>query len=77
MPTQSLQVGVPTAIAQNVVFALPARQCFLESSADLQVSVDFAFATNRAVLATVGGFTGSGFVRCTGVGGATVIAKPT
>lgn len=75
MPTQLIQVSTPTVLTQNVAYALPSRQCFLEASADVTVSTDVAFGTSRTVTATTGGFVGSGFVKSAGVG-TIVIAKP-
>lgn len=43
--TQLLQLGIPTTIKQNVVYALPALRCFLsctESSPTLKVANDVA-----------------------------------
>lgn len=76
MATQLIQVGVPTVITQNVVYALPARQCFVEVSVDCQVSTDFAFTTSRALTLAAGGLTGAGYIRCT-TASPTVICKPT
>ena len=42
MPTFSIPLGAPTAILQNVIYALPARGSMLQSSVALELSMDVA-----------------------------------
>lgn len=74
MPTQSIQVGVATPITQNVVYALPARKCFLQALAAVEVSID---NSTWAALAnsTTGAPTSAIYVRCT-TGNTTIVCKP-
>ena len=76
MPTQSLQVGVPTVITQNVVYAMPARACVVHSSAALEISYDGSTFVAMAVSATNSSpIVAAPFVRCT-TASPTVTAKP-
>lgn len=74
MPVQSIQVGVPTVITQNVVYALPASKCFIQALAAVEVSID---NSTWAVLAssTTGAASGAVYVRCT-TGNTTIVCKP-
>jgi hypothetical protein len=40
MPTQLIPVGPAVTLTQNVVYALPARQCALTSSAAVETSMN-------------------------------------
>ena len=64
--TQALQLGLSTTILQNIVYALPARACFVQSSAAVEVSniIDTGFValTNAN---TVGAETAATWLRCT------------
>lgn len=73
MPTPQIQIGVATDILQNVVYALPARKCFVQGNAALEVAVKPDFVVPIAVT-TAGLSTSAAFVRCT-VSAATIIAK--
>lgn len=73
---QQLQVGVPTTVAQNVVFAMPARACVVHSSLALEISYDGTNFVAMAVSATNSSpIVAAPFVRCT-TGNAVVTAKP-
>jgi len=65
--TQALTPGVPTSIAQNVVWALPPNACFVYSSAAIEQSNEVGGSFTAATGAnTTGVFLAGGFVRCTG-----------
>lgn len=75
MPTYSIPLGVPTIIAQNVVYATPARACYMSFSAAIEGSLD------GTTWAAQPGSPGPGssivvvpFIRCT-TGPATVVCK--
>lgn len=78
MPVQLVQTGVPTFIAQNVAFALPARSCVVSAGPNpVQVSVNNSDWSADVATSTTGGFLTAGvFVRCTNAAGTTVVAKP-
>jgi len=66
MPTQSIQVGVPTTITQNVVYATPARACVVTSSAALEISMDGSTFVAMSVSATnAAPLVAAPFIRCT------------
>lgn len=71
---QSIQVGVATIITQNVVYAMPARKCFVQALAAVEVSID---NSTWAVLAasTTGAASAAVYVRCT-TGNTTIVCKP-
>jgi hypothetical protein len=67
--TQLLSLGYVQAITQNVIYALPARQCQLftdGTSPTIVQSTDVGFTANVAVVLTNGQMelTG-GFIKCT------------
>lgn len=64
MPTFILSQGGPYAMAQNVVFALPARPARIHSTQVLEISPDNSAWTPLAA-ATTGTDVASGFVRNT------------
>lgn len=66
MSTPLIQVGVPTTLAQNVVYATPARGCYIFSQAALEVSYDGNTFVTMAVSATNSSpLVAAPFVRCT------------
>jgi len=71
MPTYSIPLGVPTQIAQNVVYALPARAHVLlaEPACEVAQTITGPWAAPPAI-----NFQGAAFIRCT-TGAATVTAK--
>lgn len=75
MPTYSIPLGVPTAIAQNVVYALPARRVRFMSAAVCEYSLLEAgpFTAINPPAGTVGADGVGGFIRCT-TGATTVTA---
>lgn len=76
MPTQSIQVGVPTTITQNVVYAMPARACVVTSSVALEISMDGSTFVAMAVSATnAAPIVAAPFVRCT-TANAVVVCRP-
>lgn len=76
MPTQSIQVGVPTTITEDVVYALPARACHIYSSVALEISYDGTNFVAMAVSATNSApIVAAPFVRCT-TAAAVVTCKP-
>lgn len=75
MPQYSIPAGVPTIIAQNAVYALPSRACYITYTAALEGSMDGT--TWVAVPGTPGPGSqviSTAFVRCPG-GAATVCCK--
>jgi hypothetical protein len=64
--TLTIPTGVPTAILQNVVYALPAKACIIFSIAAIEISnlVGASFVA-EAASATTGLQVSGGFVRCT------------
>jgi hypothetical protein len=64
MPIPQLSVGVPTSIAQNVVYALPTVLCFLSSSVAIEGSLDGTTWTALTGANTTGVYAGVAFVRC-------------
>jgi hypothetical protein len=65
MPTETIGVGPPTTLTQNVVYALPARAGRIHSLAAIEISVDGIDIWDALVGAeTVGADVASGFVRC-------------
>lgn len=80
MATELISLGTLVTMAQNTVFALPARKVrlFTNSAAPaLQQSNDITFATNVAVTLTDGmAELAGGFLRATAVGGALVRIVP-
>lgn len=73
--TQALQLGLPTAILQNIVYALPARACFVQCTAAVEVSniIDSGFSTLTNAN-TIGAETAATWIRCT-TGNATITVK--
>lgn len=78
MPTQLIQLGVPTVLTQNVIYALPARKCFVSANAAIDMSIEISFTTSvvvtgpNAILGVSAG--ANAFIRSSGVG-TIVIAK--
>jgi hypothetical protein len=70
MPIQSLSIGPPTIITQNVIYALPAKQCQVITTLACETSPDQSTWTAF----TSGGITSAGFIRCT-TGSPTVTCK--
>jgi hypothetical protein len=64
MATQSIPVGRPVTLTQNVSYALPARLCFVTSSAALEFSNDESTWTALTGANTTGVNSGARFVRC-------------
>jgi len=76
--TPMIDVGFPTVMTQNTVFALPSSRCILfttDTAATVQQSNDPAFAANVPVAFTNGQQEVAGpFIRCTS-GNITVTVK--
>ena len=71
MPTYSVPAGVPTILAQNQVYALPARACYLFAEPACEVGQTI---TGPWTAPVAGQPTAASFIRCT-TGAATVTAK--
>jgi len=74
MPITLLSIGIPQAIVQNQVYALPAKKCLLMTdvaAATIQHSTTEAFTSNVAVNISTGTYgpgqaeIAGGFIRCT------------
>lgn len=78
MATPLLLSGIPTLMAQNLVFALPARRClfFTDAAAPtIQQSTDVGFTNNIVLTLSSGAAEVAGaFIRCT-TGNITVLVK--
>lgn len=79
MPLQYLSPGLPTTLAQNVVYALPPVQCSLFTDAvtpTIQQSLSSTFAGTPVALTLVNGQVDvvGGYIRCTS-GAISVILK--
>jgi hypothetical protein len=70
----SLTLGIPVTIAQNVVYGLPGRLVHVTSTVAIDVSADNTTFVPLTGANTVGVFTSGGFVRCT-TGPAVVVCK--
>lgn len=73
--TYTISAGVPTAIAQNVVWALPPRKVTVLATAAVEHSADNSNWTALTAANTVSAPTAAGWLRCTTTGGATVVVK--
>jgi hypothetical protein len=78
-PVQTLQIGVPITLVEDVIYALPVRGSILfvdPEDAPLEVASDYAFTNAVAVTPTAEGYlvTAAPFIRATDAG-ATIIAK--
>lgn len=80
MATAVIQFGVPTALTQNTIYALPANRALLFTDATtptVQQSYDVAFTANAALtLASGQAEVAGGFIRCTS-GNINVVLKET
>jgi hypothetical protein len=76
MPTESVSIGYPITLTQNIVYALPPVKCNLYASAGtFEQSNTLDFTVNTPVTLIEGQFPVSGgFIRST-AGDATVILK--
>jgi hypothetical protein len=75
MATPLIQLGVQTVMAQNVVFALPARNTVILATTAIQFSVDGSTFTADVTASTTGTPAAGAFVRCTNAAGSIVVAK--
>lgn len=79
MPTNYIQMNVPFVMAQNVIYALPARRCLLftdGTAPTIQQSTDVAFTASAALtLASGQAEVAGGFIRCTNLATCNVILK--
>jgi hypothetical protein len=73
MPTPLIQVGVVTAILQNVVYALPGRAHLISSVADVEGSVDNS-TWDAIASGTLPVLSSYAFVRCT-TGNTSIVCK--
>lgn len=74
MPTELLTIGPPTAILQNVAYALPARTVRVHALAAVEISVDNSAWDTLTGAETVGAEAASAFIRCT-TANTTVVLK--
>jgi hypothetical protein len=74
MPAMHIPLGELTFIPQNVVYSLPWRLCYLQSSAAIQASVDGVTWSNLNGAELAGSICGASFIRCTGAAGAQIKA---
>jgi hypothetical protein len=64
--TASVQLGVPTTIAQTTAVALPTRLCSITATTAIQFSADGTIWTADIAASTTGtSCAGAAFVRCT------------
>ena len=70
----SILVGNPATLTQNIVYALPTRAVYIHSDTALQVSNVSAFTTSQAITANTPTIVSGLFVRCT-TANAIVVAK--
>lgn len=73
--TQLIEVGIVTSIAQNTIFALPARKCFIMAQAAVEISLDGSTFVTATGSNTTGVATVAPFVRCT-TGATIIVADP-
>ena len=76
---QTLQIGVPFTLEEDVIYALPVRGSHLfvdPEDAALEIASDYAFTNAVAITPTAEGYviTAAPFIRSTDAG-ATIIAK--
>jgi uncharacterized membrane protein YfbV (UPF0208 family) len=76
MPTQSIQVGVPTVITQNIAYAMPARSCYVNALAAIEVSVDGSAWVAQTAVTNSSPVITQPFVRCT-TASTTIVCRPT
>ena len=65
MPTETVALGPPTTLIQNVAYALPPRAGRIHALAAIEISVDGSAWDTLTGSETVGADVASGFVRCT------------
>jgi len=65
MPTETVTIGPPISLVQNVVYALPPRAGRIHALAAIEISVDGVAWDALTGAETVGADIASGFVRCT------------
>lgn len=66
MPTELLPIGIPTALAQTTVYALPTKAVTVLTTANLNIANNTAMSNSFVVVATLGPTKVSGgFVQCT------------
>jgi hypothetical protein len=75
MPIYYIPFNTPTVIAQNVVFALPARACRVMASAAIEIGQTDAGPFAALAGYATGAEVAAGFIRCPG-GSATITCKP-
>ena len=64
MPTELISLGPPTAMLQNVTYALPARLCHITSSVAVEVSSNATVWSALTGANTTGVLTSGSFLRC-------------
>jgi hypothetical protein len=74
MPTELISIGPPTAMLQNVTYALPARLVHITSSVAIDVSSNGTAWSALTGANTTGVLTSGSFIRCT-TGSASVTCK--
>lgn len=62
---ETLTIGPVHNLAQNTVYALPARAVYVMSTTALQISNDSAFGSSQAVAANTPTVAVGAYVRCT------------
>jgi len=72
--TNVLPTSIPTAISQNVVYALPSCRCWVVAEPACEVGQSTSGPWTAMVAAPAGQETAATFIRCT-TGFATVTAK--
>jgi len=65
VPTETVTIGPPIVITQNVVYAMPPRAGRIHALAAIEISVDGIAWDALTGAETVGADVASGFVRCT------------
>lgn len=74
MPQKLLSLGVPLAVVQNEVIALPAKVVRIQSSVAIESSADGTVWSALTGANTTGIETGAAFVRCP-TAAAVIVAK--
>jgi hypothetical protein len=78
MATEAIQVGVPTSLVQNQVYALPASRCLLycDQAATILSSNTQAFTSSTAMTLVEGKFeVAAAFIKMTSAGPQIVTVK--
>jgi hypothetical protein len=74
MPTPLISGGPWVTIAQNVIYALPSRQVYIQSNVAIESSIDGTTFTALTGANTTGVLTSATFIRST-LGPANIVAK--